>query len=147
MADVPRFLNRLLGLGPEAQRRIFDYYQQTLEALMEQERQRGHLGEWGRGWVGGREGGRAGFRRSENMCSVLKAVCPDSSAFPTLGPPPPPADEGIVDVTAHSVTLKGEPRVLHRDATTGATTGGCMAALPLLVLVRSTAAAAPLCHA
>ena len=89
MADVPRFLNRLLGLGPEAQRRIFDYYQQTLEALMEQERQRGHLGEWGRGWVGGREGGRAGFRRSENMCSVLKAVCPDSSAFPTMPPPPP----------------------------------------------------------
>jgi hypothetical protein len=37
------------------------------------------------------------------------------------------ADEGIVDIKANSVSLKGEPRVLHRDATTGATTGALSA--------------------
>jgi hypothetical protein len=40
-----------------------------------------------------------------------------------LGPCCCPADEGIVDVRAHSVSLVGEPRVLHRDATSGAATG------------------------
>ncbi|EFN59033.1 hypothetical protein CHLNCDRAFT_137726 [Chlorella variabilis] len=74
MADVPRFLNRLLGLEPVAQQTIFDFYQVTLEALMDKARREGAL------------------------------------------------DEGIVDIKAHGVSLVGEPRVLHRDATTGATT-------------------------
>ena len=53
--------------------------------------------------------------------------------------PPAPADEGIVDVTAHSVTLKGAPRVLHRDATTGAATGARLAACPPACLCAQSA--------
>lgn len=37
---------------------------------------------------------------------------------------PVPADEGIMDIKAHSVALVGEPRVLRRDDVTGAATGG-----------------------
>ena len=55
---------RLLGLGPEAQRRIFDYYQQTLEALMEQARQGGRLGEWA-GW-----GGSGGLCGRVDVCAT-----------------------------------------------------------------------------
>lgn len=43
--DVPRFLNRLLGLEPSAQADIFDYYQDTLDDLMERARREGTLGK------------------------------------------------------------------------------------------------------
>ncbi|KAL4432432.1 hypothetical protein ABPG77_001731 [Micractinium sp. CCAP 211/92] len=74
MGDVPRFLNRLLGMEPAAQQALFDFYQATLDALMERAKREGAL------------------------------------------------DEGIMDIKAHSVALVGEPRVLRRDATTGAST-------------------------
>jgi hypothetical protein len=57
---------RLLGLDPEAQAVLFDFYQATLEALTARARKEGAL------------------------------------------------DEGIVDVRAHSVTLAGPPRTLHK---------------------------------
>ncbi|GAB4817769.1 hypothetical protein N2152v2_004815 [Parachlorella kessleri] len=72
--DVPRFLNRLLGLDPDAQALLFDYYQATLEALTARARREGAL------------------------------------------------DEGIIDVSAHSIQLEGPPCTLHKDATTGAAT-------------------------
>ncbi|PRW58205.1 strawberry notch-like [Chlorella sorokiniana] len=45
MADVPRFLNRLLGLDPEAQAVLFDFYSAMLDALMERARREGTLDE------------------------------------------------------------------------------------------------------
>jgi hypothetical protein len=41
--DVPRFLNRLLGLEPTAQGSIFDFYQATLDDLTERARREGNL--------------------------------------------------------------------------------------------------------
>lgn len=41
-----------------------------------------------------------------------------------------------MDIKAHSVALVGEPRVLRRDATTGASTGA-VGALPLLALLQA----------
>lgn len=43
--DVPRFLNRLLGLEPNAQGAIFDFYQATLDDLTEKARREGTLDE------------------------------------------------------------------------------------------------------
>jgi hypothetical protein len=43
--DVPRFLNRLLGLEPSAQGDIFDFYQATLDDLTERARREGTLDE------------------------------------------------------------------------------------------------------
>lgn len=43
--DVPRFLNRLLGLEPNAQGVIFDYYQAMLDDLTEKARREGILDE------------------------------------------------------------------------------------------------------
>ena len=42
--DVPRFLNRMLGLDPHAQADIFEYYQATLDDLTERARREGTLG-------------------------------------------------------------------------------------------------------
>ncbi|BDA46474.1 Protein strawberry notch homolog 1 [Coccomyxa sp. Obi] len=43
--DVPRFLNRLLGLEPEVQECIFDFYQAILEATIAQARREGRYDE------------------------------------------------------------------------------------------------------
>ncbi|KAK9819870.1 hypothetical protein WJX72_003467 [[Myrmecia] bisecta] len=44
-SDVPRFLNRLLGLEPDVQRHIFDFYQALLEATIERARKDGKYDE------------------------------------------------------------------------------------------------------
>jgi hypothetical protein len=72
--DVPRFLNRLLGLTPAAQHSIFDFYQLTLEAVMDKARREGTL------------------------------------------------DDGVVDIQAHRIVLKEEPKLLDTDPISGAGT-------------------------
>lgn len=72
--DVPRFLNRLLGLTPAAQHSIFDFYQLTLEAVMDKARREGTL------------------------------------------------DDGVVDIQAHRIVLKEEPKLLATDPISGAGT-------------------------
>jgi hypothetical protein len=72
--DVPRFLNRLLGLTPAAQQSIFDFYQLTLEAVMDKARREGTL------------------------------------------------DDGVVDIQAHQIVLKEEPKLLDTDPISGAGT-------------------------
>lgn len=44
-ADVPRFLNRLLGLDPESQSQLFDFYQSTLDDMLEHARRDGTFDE------------------------------------------------------------------------------------------------------
>lgn len=65
------------------------------------------------------------FSDATPLCRPCFAACFSSSLCPDLPRPAftCSADEGIVDVKAHTVCLVGEPRELHRDATTGATTG------------------------
>ena len=162
LCPTPAHLCRLLGLEPVAQQTIFDFYQVTLEALMDKARREGALGEaaagaaeapggalfgflWGRrcgcAWPRLLAACSAGWQPKASRSSIVQD-CPTWRAHPAfvpvpinlpaaaLCPSPPPTDEGIVDIKAHGVSLVGEPRVLHRDATTGATTGGgCAAAL------------------
>ena len=44
--DVPRFLNRLLGLDPRAQAETFEFYQATLDDLTERARRDGSFGKF-----------------------------------------------------------------------------------------------------
>ena len=44
-SDVPRFLNRLLGLEPQVQTHIFDFYQAVLENTIEEAKKDGRYNE------------------------------------------------------------------------------------------------------
>ncbi len=70
----------------------------------------------------------------ESAC--VPAAMPSPAPHMHTCGPLPAADEGIMDIKAHSVALVGEPRVLRRDATTGASTGA-LGTLPLLALLQA----------
>lgn len=44
-SDVPKFLNRLLGLPPAAQAKVFDYYQGVVDEIIALAKKEGNLGE------------------------------------------------------------------------------------------------------
>ncbi|CAA3028935.1 strawberry notch isoform X1 [Olea europaea subsp. europaea] len=74
MHDVGRFLNRLLGLPPEIQNKLFELFVCILDLLIQNARTEGHL------------------------------------------------DSGIVDMKANSVELQGNPKTVHVDHMSGAST-------------------------
>ena len=100
---------------------------------------------WGGGGAGVEQGGVRGVQGGRAPASPPRTVAlgatlsaplghahallsrtrthPRPHAHPHARPPTPTrADEGVVDIKANAVTLKGEPRVLHRDAVSGAAT-------------------------
>lgn len=70
---------RLLGLEPGAQQAVFDFYQATLEALMEKARREGALGtpRCRFAWRSGAAGARGGLLRLDCCC----ACCPCRPAW------------------------------------------------------------------
>ncbi|KAL1537165.1 udp-glycosyltransferase [Salvia divinorum] len=74
MNDVGRFLNRILGLSPGIQNRLFELFVGILDILIQRARIEGHL------------------------------------------------DSGIVDVKANTIELQGEPKTVHIDNMSGAST-------------------------
>jgi hypothetical protein len=118
-ADVPRFLNRLLGMAPAAQEEVFDFYQATLDAMMQRARRDGSLGKSPRPAPRRRRGVRSAprSRHAQQYPVRLRLIL-----MFFVGVLCGCADEGIVDLRAHSVTLGGPPRALHTDPLTGAST-------------------------
>ncbi|XP_022717610.1 protein FORGETTER 1 isoform X1 [Durio zibethinus] len=74
MHDVGRFLNRLLGLPPDIQNRLFELFISILDVLIQNARIEGNL------------------------------------------------DSGIVDMKANIIELQGNPKIVHVDQMTGAST-------------------------
>ncbi|XVF77793.1 hypothetical protein PTKIN_Ptkin14bG0075000 [Pterospermum kingtungense] len=74
MHDVGRFLNRLLGLPPDIQNRLFELFISILDVLVQNARIEGNL------------------------------------------------DSGIVDMKANNIELQGNPKTVHVDQMSGATT-------------------------
>ncbi|KAF8036651.1 hypothetical protein BT93_C2393 [Corymbia citriodora subsp. variegata] len=74
MHDVGRFLNRLLGLPPDIQNRLFELFVGILDLVIQNARIEGHL------------------------------------------------DSGIVDMKANKIELQGNPKTVHVDPTSGAST-------------------------
>ncbi|XP_031115069.1 protein FORGETTER 1 isoform X1 [Ipomoea triloba] len=74
MHDVGRFLNRLLGLPPEIQNRLFELFVSILDLIVQNARMEGNL------------------------------------------------DSGIVDMKANTVELRGNPKTVHVDNLSGAST-------------------------
>ncbi len=125
---APPSIRRLLGLDPEAQGVLFDFYSATLDALMERARREGTLGAFG---MLGLINCWPSLQTLRLLCLLLWGVqtgrC--KARIRTLNKRLPNyvlhTDEGIVDIRARSVALAGEPQVLLRDAVTGAATGVC----------------------